>query len=117
LAEIAIISLRPLKQNRNPYISSDKEYFHKRKTSVIFAKFRAAVYKKYNNICPVCGSSLFNGENVELHHIDPVKKGGKYTLKNVQPLHQICHQNVTYNKKEQVNNIIKDFRSELTDDD
>jgi len=42
---------------------------------------------------------LHNGEPVELHHILPAKDGGKYSLKNMQPLHQICHQSITHNNK------------------
>jgi RNA-directed DNA polymerase len=98
LAEIPIISIKPLKQKKNPYLTDDKEYFIKRKNYLIWAKFRAAVYKKFNQICPICKDSLHNGENVELHHIEPVKQGGKYKLNNIQPLHQICHQKVTHMK-------------------
>ena len=33
---------------------------------------------------------------MELHHIVPQKSKGKYSLDNILPLHQICHQQVTY---------------------
>lgn len=96
LGEIPIIKLRPLKLDRNPFKKEDIEYFEKRKERLIDAKFRAAVYKKYKQLCPNCGESLHNGELVELHHIIPTKSKGKYNLKNIVPLHQICHQQVTY---------------------
>jgi RNA-directed DNA polymerase len=96
IADTTIWKLRPLKLNRNPYLKTDLEYFEKRRAGKIAAKFRAAVYKKFNNTCPGCGQSLFNGEQVDLHHVLPVAKGGKYSLTNIQPLHQICHQKVTY---------------------
>lgn len=57
------------------------------------------MYKKYKHICPVCKESLHNGEPVELHHIVPQKSGGKYSIENILPLHQICHQQVTYGNK------------------
>ena len=57
------------------------------------------MYKNFKNICILCGESLHNGEPVELHHILPAKDGGKYSLKNMQPLHQICHQSITHNNK------------------
>jgi RNA-directed DNA polymerase len=98
LSEISIIQLRPLKLDRNPYNLENKEYFLKRKKGLIFAKFRAKIYKKFNNLCPVCRETLFNGENVDLHHIKPIKEGGKYKLDNIEPLHQICHQQITYSK-------------------
>lgn len=66
----------------------------------IYAKFRAAIYKKYKGICPECGGSLHNGERIELHHIIGRKNNGKYSMTNIQPLHQICHQQppVTHRK-------------------
>jgi len=98
LGEIPITSLRPLKLDRNPYLLQDEDYFNKRKENTIYAKFRATVYRKFKHICPVCNETLHNGEKVELHHIVTQKQGGKYQLKNIQPLHQICHQKVTYSK-------------------
>jgi 5-methylcytosine-specific restriction endonuclease McrA len=87
-----------MKLDKNPYLSADKEYFLKRREKEVFAKFRAAVYKKAGNLCALCQQSLHNGENVELHHINPVKEGGTYKLKNITPLHQICHQQITHKK-------------------
>jgi RNA-directed DNA polymerase len=99
LGEISIISPKPLKLDRNPYLSEDREYFEKRRQKLINAKFRAAIYKKFEHQCPRCGESLHNGEQVDLHHIEPQKTGGKYSMKNIQPLHQICHQQVTYENR------------------
>ena len=98
LAEIPIIQLRPLALERNPYLSKDEGYFNKRIERLTTAKFRAVAYMKCKHICSVCGESLHNGEPVELHHVTPQKTGGKYSLKNIQPLHQICHQKVTYSR-------------------
>jgi len=88
--------MRPLKLNKNPYIKENIEYFNKRKEKIIEAKFRTIIYKIYEQKCPICGESLYNGELVELHHIVPQKSKGKYSLDNILPLHQICHQQVTY---------------------
>jgi RNA-directed DNA polymerase len=98
LGEISIIRLTRLKLNKNPYIKEDFEYFRKRKEKLIKAKFRALIYKKFEQICPLCGESLHNGEPVELHHIIPRKSGGTYKVDNIQPLHQICHQQITHRK-------------------
>lgn len=100
LAEIPIISIKPLKLDKNPYLTEHIEYFNKRREKLIHAKFRKAIYKKFNHLCPGCGESLYNGELVELHHVIPQKIGGKYNMENIQPLHQICHQKVTYGKLE-----------------
>lgn len=91
--------MTPLKQDRNPYLREDQEYFLKRRQTLIDAKFRAVMYKKYKHTCPVCQGSLHNGEPVELHHIVPRKTSGKYSIENILPLHQICHQQVTRGNK------------------
>lgn len=98
LGEIPIISIKPLKLDKNPYLIENIEYFNKRREKLINAKFRKAIYKKFNHVCPKCGESLYNGELVELHHVIPQNAGGKYSIENIQPLHQICHQQVTHNK-------------------
>jgi RNA-directed DNA polymerase len=98
LGEIPIISVKPLKLDINPYLTKNIEYFNKRRERLINAKFRKAIYKKFNHLCPECGESLYNGELIELHHVIPQKIGGKYSIKNIQPLHQICHQKVTHSK-------------------
>lgn len=99
MSEITPVKHSLLKLDKNPYKLEDRTYFEKRAIMKIEAKFRSAVYNKFNNICPHCEESLHNGEPVELHHIISVKDGGKYSLKNMQPLHQICHQSRTHNIK------------------
>lgn len=98
LSEVKPSIHKLLKLDRNPYLLEDKDYYEKRLIEKSSARFREAIFKKYKHLCPVCLESLHNGENVELHHIKPVKEGGKYTMSNIQPLHQICHQKITYNK-------------------
>lgn len=44
--------------------------------------------------CPNCGEPLFNGEEIETHHIVPVAHGGLDDLENLQHLHKACHQQV-----------------------
>jgi RNA-directed DNA polymerase len=99
LGEIPIIKMVPLKQDRNPYVRDNDIYFAKRKQNLIEAKFRALVYKKYGHKCFICQETLHNGEQVDMHHIIPRESGGKYSLENILPLHQICHQQVTYGHK------------------
>ena len=96
LAEVKPVTHKLLKLYRNPYLLENKAYFEKRMIEKSAAKFRQAIYKKYNHLCPICQESLHNGERVELHHIKPVKIGGKYTISNIQPLHQICHQSISH---------------------
>lgn len=96
LGEISIIIMRPLKLDKNPYLSENLEYYEKRREKLIGAKFRQLVYKLFKQKCPICNESLHNEELVELHHIDPQKSGGKYSLENIVPLHELCHQQVTH---------------------
>lgn len=96
LGEISIIILRPLKLDKNPYIIEHLEYFNERREKIIEAKFRQLVYKLFKQKCPLCNESLHNEESVELHHIIPKKSGGKYSLENIVPLHELCHKQITH---------------------
>jgi RNA-directed DNA polymerase len=44
--------------------------------------------------CPECGEPLFNGEEIETHHIVPVAEGGTDDVENLQHLHKPCHKQV-----------------------
>lgn len=41
--------------------------------------------------CPICGEPLFNGEELDTHHIVPVAQGGLNSIENLQHLHRACH--------------------------
>jgi RNA-directed DNA polymerase len=98
LGEIPIIKLSLLMLERNPYMQADKEYFEERKNNLVLTKFKAKLYKKYKGLCAVCGESLTNQESIEIHHIQSRKSGGDYKIENCQPLHTICHQQITHRK-------------------
>lgn len=85
-----------IRQGLNPYLIENKEYYEKRGQIRTQARFRAAIYRKFKHTCPYCEQSLHNGEPIELHHIIPQKDQGKWTMENIQPLHRICHQNITH---------------------
>jgi len=42
--------------------------------------------------------SLFNGEDLEIHHILPRREGEDHSLKNLKLLHKLCHKQVEYSK-------------------
>jgi len=44
-----------------------------------------------DNKCPLCGNSLFQGEDVEADHIIPIWLGGSDNLENIQIVHWICN--------------------------
>lgn len=56
------------------------------------------ISKNQNFICPVCKESLFNGEDLHVHHIVPKSEGGRDTYKNLQLVHLMCHQQIHYGK-------------------
>ncbi|MEW6735243.1 MAG: group II intron maturase-specific domain-containing protein [Acidobacteriota bacterium] len=52
------------------------------------------VAENQNWQCPVCGEHLFNGEQLNTHHIIPVEKGGTDRKENLLHLHKVCHQHL-----------------------
>jgi RNA-directed DNA polymerase len=44
--------------------------------------------------CPSCRESLFNEEELQVHHRQPKKQGGKDTYSNLQLVHLFCHQQI-----------------------
>jgi RNA-directed DNA polymerase len=52
------------------------------------------IAKNQKCICPKCGESLFNGEEIHTHHVIPKSKGGKDTYSNLKLVHLYCHQQI-----------------------
>jgi RNA-directed DNA polymerase len=50
---------------------------------------------RQNGLCPQCGDSLFNDEEIEQHHIVPKQEGGPNTYDNLALVHFFCHQQLT----------------------
>ena len=47
---------------------------------------------RQQNLCPVCGQSLFNGEELQTHHIVARAQGGTDAYTNLTLVHYFCHQ-------------------------
>lgn len=81
-----------------------KEYWEKRQNrndnneSKKLRSLHKRVAQKQNYKCPVCGESIFNGEQRHLHHIKPKCKGGKDTIKNLVWVHMTCHHKIHYER-------------------
>jgi len=58
------------------------------------------VAKNQNWKCPICGEPLANGEDIETHHIVPVKDGGTDRIENLVHLHKSCHKQVHSKSKQ-----------------
>ncbi len=73
-----------------------KEYWEKRekaKVSELKTSYqKVAKNQGYN--CPVCGQSLFNDEDLHLHHVKPRSEGGKDNYANLQLMHLYCHHQI-----------------------
>jgi RNA-directed DNA polymerase len=71
-----------------------RDYWRKRNEAK--AKDLAASYQKIarnqNHVCQVCGETLYNGEELHKHHLEPRGKGGKDSYSNFKLIHLYCHQ-------------------------
>lgn len=45
-------------------------------------------------VCHVCGESIFNGEETQIHHLIPRAEGGSDDPKNLVFVHLYCHQQI-----------------------
>jgi RNA-directed DNA polymerase len=95
---VKILKLKRLKSNVNPYF--DESYYEMYPRIIVTERFREQIYRKHKFKCVACNKSLFGSEQVDLHHLTPKKSGGKYTLKNIVPLHQTCHVGITHARKQ-----------------
>ena len=87
----------------NVYDLAAIEYFHKRNNNrsrnvFLSGNTKSALAKLQKGYCPVCDVSLFNGEDLEIHHILSRRKGGDHSLKNLKLLHKLSHRQVEYSK-------------------
>lgn len=99
MATTPIVRHTKLKGDASPFDAKMKDYWSTRQTKQ--GKTRWATGSKYYNLakeqnwkCPVCGEHLFNTEEIETHHIVPVKHGGSDDIENFYHLHSACHKQV-----------------------
>jgi RNA-directed DNA polymerase len=90
-------------KNLNAYDFTSIKYFHRRNANVsknvlLSGRTKSALAKLQKGYCPVCETSLFNGEDLEIHHISPRREGEDHSLKNLMLLHKLCHKQVEYSK-------------------
>ena len=85
-----------VKGDASPDDSSLKEYWEKRHQKLGKTRFDKGtklytIAQNQDWKCPKCGEPLFNGEEIETHHIVPVAQGGLDDIENLQHLHSPCH--------------------------
>src|SRR6266567_1638256 len=73
-----------------------KDYWHKRNAMQVknLPASRQKIAKKQNGICPVCKNTLFNDEELHVHHKKPKAEGGKDNYGNLVLVHFFCHQQI-----------------------
>ena len=73
-----------------------KEYWKERNAAKAkdhpFGKQKLA--QRQQGLCPYCRESLFNEEELHVHHRQPRKQGGKDSYSNLQLVHLFCHQQI-----------------------
>ena len=73
-----------------------KDYWTKRQAAkgkdLTISKQKLA--KRQKGRCPECGESLFNDEEIQVHHLLARSRGGRNTYTNLALVHLLCHQHI-----------------------
>jgi RNA-directed DNA polymerase len=73
-----------------------KDYWENRQAAkakdLTFSKQKLT--KRQKGRCPECGDSLFNDEELQVHHLLARSKGGKDSYSNLALVHFLCHQHI-----------------------
>lgn len=80
-----------------------KEQLEAKRTE--FAKLKPYFWRKLPHKCSNCGAS----ENLHLHHIVPLSKGGNNILSNITPLCEECHGKVHLSVGSFISTKLRDF--------
>lgn len=86
----------PVRGTASPDDPTLKEYWRERDRSKakLLPRSVQKIARKQNNVCRLCGMSLFNGEETQVHHVEPKGRGGKDTYSNLRLAHLFCHQQI-----------------------
>jgi RNA-directed DNA polymerase len=101
-----------VKGTASPDDPSLKDYWRKRQAAKAkdLTGSKQQIAKRQTGRCPACGDSLFNDEEVQVHHLLPRSQGGKDSYGNLVLVHLLCHQHIHAQMKramrdcQQVNN-------------
>lgn len=97
LSWVKIVRHIPVKATYSPYDSNLRDYWAKRQGNARFLWWnqqRRAIANRQEHCCPICGQSLYNGEELHLHHKQPRKQGGTQHNDNLILVHQDCHMQI-----------------------
>jgi RNA-directed DNA polymerase len=80
----------------DPSLRAYWEDRQRRRSSTLTRSYQK-VARRQGHICDQCGESLYNGEELHLHHEQWRKHGGKTTYDNLTFRHLYCHQQIHRN--------------------
>jgi RNA-directed DNA polymerase len=85
-----------VKDNASPDDPSLRGYWRERRKAKAkdLPPSQQKIAKNQNAICPACKESLFNGEELHVHHLVPKSQGGKDAYSNLILVHLYCHQQI-----------------------
>ena len=80
----------------SPDDPSLKEYWRRRTRhdAQYLPPSKRKIAQQQGYICPGCGESLCNGEEIQIHHLLPRQQGGRDAYQNLTLRHLYCHQQV-----------------------
>ncbi len=87
----------PIQHGASPDNPEQREYWQQRnfrQVDTLPLARQKRLAKKQKGNCPVCRDTLFNGEELHVHHILPKAEGGTDQYRNLALLHVTCHQQV-----------------------
>lgn len=61
-----------------------------------------------HHVCRLCGETLYNDEELHVHHNEPRRKGGKDSYSNLTLIHLYCHQQ-THSGAANRQNVVKEL--------
>ena len=73
-----------------------KDYWMKRQAAKVrdLTPSKQKLAKRQKGCCPECGESLFNDEEVQVHHLLARSQRGKNVYSNLTLVHLFCHQHI-----------------------
>lgn len=86
-----------------------QDYWRQRAVAAIrtLSPSKQRLTRRQGGICPLCGNSLFNAEELHTHHVLPRAQGGTEKDTNLRLLHAYCHQQI-HNGSPSVSNTARD---------
>jgi RNA-directed DNA polymerase len=94
------------------------DYWEKRQAAktrdLTFSKQKLA--KRQKGRCPECGESLFNDEELQVHHLLARAKRGKDSYSNLVLVHLLCHQHTHAKTQRAMRDCQQFYDTELTEE-